>query len=100
MNKIIDSLLEYNKGDWEETAEDIKMLYQIAKLKADDIMFEWVVVCGENDKCPECGADMEYIAGGEEYWGESCDNILYGSPWPKNRWSGFPIRPVTIYKMN
>ena len=28
------------------------------------------------------------------------DNILYGSPWPKNRWSGFPIRPVTIYKMN
>ena len=61
MNKIIDSLLEYNKGDWEETAEDIKMLYQIAKLKADDIMFEWVTVCEENDKCPECGADMEYI---------------------------------------
>ena len=28
------------------------------------------------------------------------DNILYGSPWPKNRWAGFPIRPVTIYKMN
>ena len=28
------------------------------------------------------------------------DNILYGSPWPKNRWSGFPIRPVTIYKIN
>ena len=43
MNKIIDSLLEYNEGDWEETAEDIKMLYQIAKLKADDIMFEWKV---------------------------------------------------------
>ena len=79
MNKIIDSLLEYNRGDWEETAEDIKMLYQIAKLEADDIMFEWVVVCGENDKCPECGADMEYIVGGEEYWGESnCDDILYG----------------------
>ena len=28
------------------------------------------------------------------------DNILYGSPWPKNRWAGFPIRPVTIYKIN
>ena len=28
------------------------------------------------------------------------DNILYGSPWPKNRWAGLPIRPVTIYKMN
>ena len=30
MNKIIDSLLEYNNGDWEETTDDIKMLYQIA----------------------------------------------------------------------
>ena len=68
MNKIIDSLLEYNRGDLEETAEHIKMLYQIAKLKADDIMFEWITVCGENDKCPECGADMEYIVGGEEYF--------------------------------
>ena len=28
------------------------------------------------------------------------DNILYGSPWPKNRWAGLPIRPVTIYKIN
>ena len=79
MNKIIDSLLEYNRGDWEETAEDIKMLYQIAKFKADDIMYEWIVVCGENDKCPECGADMEYIVGGEEYWGmPDCGDILYG----------------------
>ena len=42
-------------------------------------MVEWVVVCGVNDKCPECGADMEYRVGGEEYWGESnCDDILYG----------------------
>ena len=62
----------------ERTAEDIKMLYQIAKLKADDIMFEWIVVCGENDKCPECGADMEYIVGGEEYWGEFCDYMRHG----------------------
>ena len=79
MNKIIDSLLEYNDGDWEETAEDIKMLYQIAKLKADDIMFEWIDVCEDNGKCPECGADMEYIVGGEEYWGmPDCGDILYG----------------------
>ena len=28
------------------------------------------------------------------------DNKLYGDLWPKNRWSGLPIRPVTIYKMN
>ena len=73
MNKIIDSLLEYNRGDWEETAEDIKMLYQIAKLKADDIMFEWIDVCEDNGKCPECGTDMEYRTESEyrgEYWGE------------------------------
>ena len=81
MNKIIDSLLEYNEGDWEETAEDIKMLYQIAKLKADDIMFEWITVCEENDKCPECGADMKYIITGKEYWdfdGTSCGDVFYG----------------------
>ena len=81
MNKIIDSLLEYNRGDWEETAEDIKMLYQIAKLKADDIMFEWIDVCEDNGKCPECGSDMEYRTELEyrgEYWGEpSYENMTY-----------------------
>ena len=81
MNKIIDSLLEYNEGDWEETAEDIKMLYQIAKLKADDIMFEWICICGENGKCPECGSDMEYRTereDGGEYWGiPSYEDVVY-----------------------
>ena len=59
MNKIIDSLLEYNNGDWAETT--------------DDIMFEWICICGENGKCPECGSDMEYRTEREdrgEYWGE------------------------------
>ena len=81
MNKIIDSLLEYNKGDWEETAEDIRMLYQIAKLKADDIMFEWICICGDNGKCPECGSDMEYRTEREdrgEYWGiPSYEDVVY-----------------------
>ena len=44
-------------------------------------LFEWIDVCEDNGKCPECGADIEYRTELEyrgEYWGEpSYENMTY-----------------------
>ena len=58
MDKLIDALLEYNEGDWEETAEDIDDIYRKLRLAPSLIFAYWKERCFDEGKCCYCGADM------------------------------------------
>lgn len=69
MDKLIDALLEYNEGDWEETKEDIDNIYRELRLAPSLIFAYWKERCLDEGKCCYCGGDMvSYIE--REYRGE------------------------------
>ena len=51
MDKLIDALLEYNGGDWEETAEDIDDIYRKLRLAPSLIFAYWKERCLDEGKC-------------------------------------------------
>ena len=69
MDKLIDALLEYNGGDWGETAQDIDEIYRGLRLAPSLIFTYWQERCEGNDKCCFCGGDLKYMKE-KEYRGE------------------------------
>ena len=60
IRELIELILDANGGDWEQTIDDINYLYSQIKLTPYALVKEMEEFALDNDRCPNCGNEMDY----------------------------------------
>lgn len=86
IRELVELILEFNGWDFRQTAEDIGELYMQLKLAPSQLLGEFEDICFKENKCPNCGSDLEYEAYEEdrgEFQGFECKEIMHECYCPK-----------------
>lgn len=86
IREFIELILDANGGDWVQTKDDIDNFFVQFKLSAYQLVAEFEEFALENNKCPNCGSDLEYEAYEEdrgEFQGFECKEIMHECYCPK-----------------
>lgn len=79
ISDLVELILESNGGDFRQTAEDIGDLYIQLKLAPSRLLGEFEDICFSENKCPNCGDDLEFETHEEdrgEFQGFECKEIM------------------------
>ena len=60
IRELIELILDANGGDWVQTIDDINYLYSQIKLTPYALVKEMEEFALENDRCPDCGHELEF----------------------------------------
>ena len=60
IRELIELILDANGGDWELTKDDIDNFFVQFKLSAYQLVAEFEEFALENDRCPDCGHELEF----------------------------------------
>ena len=60
IRELIELILDANGGDWEQTKDDIDSFFIQFKLSAYQLVAEFKEFALENDRCPDCGHELEF----------------------------------------
>ena len=60
IRELIELILDANGGDWVQTKDDIDNFFVQFKLSAYQLVAEFEEFALENNRCPNCGNEMDY----------------------------------------